>query len=177
MSRQGGSKRRKKLEKRGGCRVHELQGVGGGSRGFQGGVQRGSRGFWAEKQLNTKKPASGFCAGGSSRPNGSGPLSVLRAPRPFKVLGGGKGEVKPPKCPTRRPKSADIIIISIFSMFSILAVQEKAASEDLLMTHPISCMQEPVFDQAGKWSGHRVKTPDRDARVYTYIYIYDIYAL
>ena len=41
----------------------------------------------------------GFCAGGFSRPNGSGyPLSVpARGPPPpphFKVLGGGKGEVK-----------------------------------------------------------------------------------
>ena len=55
---------------------------------------------------------SGFCAGGSSRPNGSGyPLSVPAVAHPppnFKVLGGGKGEVKPPpKCPTRHPGLAE----------------------------------------------------------------------
>ena len=52
-------------------------------------------------------------AGGSSRTNGSGyPPSVPAVAHPpapdLKVLGGGKGEVKPPKCPTQG--SADIYI-------------------------------------------------------------------
>ena len=56
--------------------------------------------FW-ETRENQKKAlelygtTQGFCAGGSSRPG------ACRGPPPpnFKVLGGGKGEIKPPKYP------------------------------------------------------------------------------
>ena len=30
-------------------------------------------------------------------------------PRDFKVVGGGKGEVKPPKCPTRHPRVGGLL--------------------------------------------------------------------
>ena len=47
-------------------------------------------------------------------PVGSGyPLSVPAVAPPirdFKLLGGGKGEVKPPKCPTSHPGLADTYI-------------------------------------------------------------------
>ena len=39
--------------------------------------------------------------------NGSGPLRCLPPFPDFKVFGGGKGEVKPPKCPTRQSGLAD----------------------------------------------------------------------
>ena len=46
----------------------------------------------------------GGCRGGPGSPGVSrgGPVSVLPWPTP--LLGGGKGEVKPPKCPTRHPR-------------------------------------------------------------------------
>ena len=87
---------------------------GGGCRGFQG--SRGSPvlGGKTLKHEKTRKTLQscngwattqqhpGFCAGGSSRTNGSG---ACHGPPPhFKVLGGGKGEVKPPKFPTRQPR-------------------------------------------------------------------------
>ena len=46
------------------------------------------------------------------------PFRCLPWPTPpaphFKVLGGGKGEVKPPKCPTRHPKVGGYICIYLY---------------------------------------------------------------
>ena len=91
-------------------------------------LQGGSRGILgaSEKTLkNTKK--LGNCMARLLRRNiqdfvqevpvGSGyPLSVPAWPTPppdFKVLGGGKGEVKPPKCPTRHPRVGGFYINSL----------------------------------------------------------------
>ena len=81
-----------------------------------------SRGGSRKKHEKTRKTLTslqqhpGFCAGGSSRPNGSGyPLSVPAVAHPppprfpdFKVLGGGKGEVKPKgrRIESKQPMSA-----------------------------------------------------------------------
>ena len=55
---------------------------------------------------------------GLSRTNGSGyPLSVPAVAHPpprFQVLGGGKGEVKPPKCPTRHPRVAGLLLFNYY---------------------------------------------------------------
>ena len=44
----------------------------------------------------------------------SGQMAPPSSLRPdFKVLGGGKGEVKPPKCPTRHPRVGGFCFIFI----------------------------------------------------------------
>ena len=83
--------------------------MSGGSRAFGG--SRGGSEVWAASLLR-----SNIQEGGSSRPNGSGyPLSVPAVAHPsppqFEGMRRGKGEDKPPKCPTRHPGLADCYII------------------------------------------------------------------
>ena len=77
-------KTRKSQDEGGGAGGSRSRGVWGGPRGG-GGVQAGPRAENTKKEkrsttvwLATMQQHPGFCAGGSSRPNGSGyPLSVL----------------------------------------------------------------------------------------------------
>ena len=83
--------------------VQGIQGCLGGVQGVSGEVQGLGK--------NTKKPEKRFVQE-VPVPNGSGcPLSVPAVAHPppgdFKVSGGGKGEVKPLKCPTRQSGLAD----------------------------------------------------------------------
>ena len=94
---------------RGGCRgVHGVQGCLGGSRGFQA-RSGGSRGFGRKTAQNTKSMASLLRSNiqdfVQEVPVGQGtPFRCLPwpTPPPFQGVGGEKGEVKPPKCPTRQ---------------------------------------------------------------------------
>ena len=84
----------------------------GGCRGVQAvqGCLEGSRGFQRKTAKNMKKPekrSGTLWLAFYARPNGSGYLGAVAHPPHFKVLGGGKGEVKPPKCPTRQSGLAD----------------------------------------------------------------------
>ena len=105
---------------------------GGGVEGVSGGVQggpgrvRGVQNFWAEKQKNALElygePAAqqhpGFCAGGSSRPNGSGtpfrclpwpPLLLPQPPTPRRQEG-ERGRLNLPSVQHATQGSADMYI-------------------------------------------------------------------
>ena len=104
---------REKARMRGGVQGQGVQGCLGGVQGVPGAAQGGSRGKTAKKRKNQKNapelsgsPATqqhpGFCAGGSSRPNGS----VYPLP------------CQPPKCPTRHPGLADTYIHMYIHIYS-----------------------------------------------------------
>ena len=92
---------------RGGCRgVQGVQRCWGGVQGVAGGVQ-GTVASLLRSNIQdfVQEVLVGQMAQGT-------PSQCLPWPTPppnFKVLGGGKGEVKPPKCPTRHQGSADIL--------------------------------------------------------------------
>ena len=104
---------------RGGFRGFKgVQGCLGGVQGVPGGAQGGPE-VLGRKRAKNKKPEKrsgavwlaatpGFCAGGSSKTNGSGyPLSVPAVAHP------NVPAKEPPKCPTRHPRVGGYLFVCI----------------------------------------------------------------
>ena len=102
---EGGIQGKKKLKKRKKVEKARMRWCVGGSRGSKGGC----RGF--RKTLRSSQQHPGFCAGGFSRPNGSGyPLSVPAVAHPLlsRCWEGERGKLNLPSVQHTTQGSADI---------------------------------------------------------------------